>query len=255
MSTLIDLYCLPSLLTGPFPLPQHHNRIVALRSAIASYLRARSADEQNPTLLPVAPGAATADLPSITPTLFLVKDALVQAAVHDLPEALGEQPALLHALRSGDVRAAEEMVQARAWGTPGKGEDLVGSASARAALVRAASLRQAEACRLVFLVEHLLAILYQHLRLGAAGAQRGAETVGSAALAALRPSNAAQSPGGGGGVTLDQLGSAKDFDQLRRLAEPAIAALEGLVAGAALPGDRSTIELLIRRTKECLMAV
>jgi len=173
-------------------------------------------------------------MPSLTPTLFLVKDALVQAAVHDLPDALSEQPAMLQALKSGSGHLANALMH-------GKGT-ASGSASARAALARAASHRLFIASRLQFLVEQLLAILYVHLRLGEGNRRHGGAA--SHAIAALQPSRG-----------LERLGSPKDFDQLRRLVEPAIAALEQLLAVKAIPDDSSALEMLVRRTKECLLDI
>jgi len=185
----------------------------------------------------VAPVAASSEAPSSTPTLFLIKDALVQAAVYDLPEILGEQFSDLRTLRSGDMRSAEEIVESRKWATPGKGPS-----DARAALVRAASLHQADINRLIYLTEHLLAILYLHLRI-----DRGAENLhANASLGAMKSSHANMS---------ESSGSYKNVDQLRRLVEPAIAALERILSDALLSGDTSSLELLIRRTKECLLVI
>lgn len=206
-------------------------RILGLRCALSSYLCILSSHPEAPTLLPCVP-AATGDLSGVSPTLFLIKDALLQAAVHDLPDALGEQAALIGALRGGPDGSA--LVQ--------RGQE-ADSAEQRAALVKSAGMRQGEISRLGYLIEHLLAILFQHLRLGG-----GKRRMVGGALAALRPSNI-QTP------TRDpiaQLGSAKDLDQLRRLTEPAIAALERMLGERSLPGDGASFELLIRRTKECL---
>ena len=157
--------------------------------------------------------------------------------MHDLPDSLSEQAALMSALRSGTDGGPASLVQI------GDEGDV---AEQRSRLVRSAGMRQGEITRLVYLVEHLLAILFQHLRLGGG---KGRMTGG--ALAALRPSNIQTPPRD----PMAQLGSAKDLDQLRRLTEPAIAALERMLGERSLPGDGASFELLIRRTKECLAAL
>lgn len=212
-------------------------KILALRCALASYLRILSADAESPTLFPCVPAATSGDLSAVSPTLFLIKDALLQAAVHDLPDALNEQAALVAALKDGG-------------GGSGLGDDGSGEAAVvRVGVVRAASQRQYEISRLGYLVEHLLAILFQHLRYGGGGRQgRGGA---GAALAALRPSNMQTPPKS----PMELLGSVKDLDQLRRLTEPVIAALERMLGERALPGDIASFELLVRRTKECLASL
>lgn len=211
------------------------NRILALRCALASYLRILSADAESATLFPCVPVATSGDLSAVSPTLFLIKDALLQAAVHDLPDALNEQAALVSTLKSGGGFGGDGA------GGGGSGETAV----VRVGAVRAASQRQSEISRLGYLIEHLLAILFQHLRYGGGRQGRGA---GGASGAALRPSNMQTPPKS----PMEQLGSAKDLDQLRRLTEPAIAALERMLGERALPGDLASFELLVRRTKDCL---
>ncbi len=201
-----------------------------MRCALASYLRILSADTDSPTWFPCVPAATSGDLSAVSPTLFLIKDALLQAAVHDLPDALNEQAALVATLKNGG----------------GLGDDGGDAAVVRVGVVRAASQRQSEISRLGYLVEHLLAILFQHLRYGGGRGGSGAGTPG--AMAALRPSNMQTPPKS----PMELLGSAKDLDQLRRLTEPAIAALERLLGDRALPGDLASFELLVRRTKDCL---
>jgi hypothetical protein len=202
------------------------SRLLELRAAIAAYLRALTSGDDAPVLLRASPGATGGEPAGTVPTLLLVKDALVQAAAEQLPEALGDEAALAAALRGGDAAAAADAVASRGLGTPGKGP-----AAARAATARAATQRQGDAARLLSLVEHLLAVLHQHLSRCAPGA----------------PGDAAPRP------TLDDLGSPRDLDQLRRLTAPAIAALERLLGEGALPGDQAGLELLVRRTKELLM--
>jgi hypothetical protein len=180
------------------------------------------------------PAATSGDLSAVSPTLFLFKDALLQAAVHDLPDALNEQAALVSTLKSGS-----------GLGDDGGRED---AAVVRVKVVRAASQRQSEISRLGYLVEHLLAILFQHLRYGGGGRHGRGGAGGAAALAALRPSNMQTPPKS----PMELLGFAKDLDQLRRLTEPAIAALERMLGERALPGDLGSFELLVRRTKDCL---
>ena len=179
------------------------------------------------------PVATSGDLSAVSPTLFLIKDALLQAAVHDLPDALNEQAALVSTLKSGGGFGDG--------GGGGGGE----AAVVRVGIVRAASQRQSEISRLGYLIEHLLAILFQHLRYGGGRQGRGA---GGASGVTLRPSNMQTPPKS----PMEQLGSAKDLDQLRRLTEPAIAALERMLGERALPGDLASFELLVRRTKDCL---
>jgi hypothetical protein len=204
------------------------SRLLELRAAVAAYLRALTSGDDAPVLLRASPGAAGGEPAGTIPTLLLVKDALVQAAAEQLPEALGDEAALAAALRGGDAAAAADVVSSRGLGTPGKGP-----AAARAAAARAATQRQGDAARLLALVEHLLAVLHQHLSRCAPGA----------------PGETAPRP------TLDDLGSPRDLDQLRRLTAPAIAALERLLGEGALPGDQAGLELLVRRTKELLMAL
>ncbi len=200
-----------------------------MRCALATYLCILSSHTESPTLFPCVPAATSSDLSAVSPTLFLIKDALLQAAVHDLPDALNEQASLVATLRNGR----------------GLGDDSGGDAAVvRVGVVRAASQRQSEISRLGYLVEHLLAILFQQLRY--AGRQGRS---GDGVMSALRPSNMQTPPKS----PTEQLGSAKDLDQLRRLTEPAIAALERMLGERALlPGDLSSFELLVRRCKECL---
>jgi len=209
---------------------------LALRCALASYLRILSADAESPTLFPCVPAATSGDLSAVSPTLFLIKDALLQAAVHDMPDALNEQAALVATLKDGGS---------------GLGNDSSGEAAVlRVGVVRAASQRQTEISRLGYLIEHLLAILFQHLRYGGGGRQ-GRAGVPGAALVALRPSNMQTPPKS----PMELLGSAKDLDQLRRLTEPAIAALERMLGERALPGDLASFELLVKRLKDRLASL
>jgi hypothetical protein len=208
-----------------------HARVLALRGALASYLRALSAAGPAPVLFRCTP-AADPPGPGLVPTLFLLKDALVQVALSDLPEALGELPALLDALRAGDPGAVADAVRAHGLGARGKAAPAGGAAEARELVVRAAAQRHAQVGALVFLAEQLLATLYQHLRACAPAA-------GDGAAGAARP-------------TREALGSARDLDQVRRLTEPAVAALERLLGEGRLPGDRAAFDLLLRRTKEQL---
>ena len=222
-------------------------RLLSLRAALATYLQALSAGDHPAVLLRCAPDPASPDPAGLVPTLFLIKDALLQASGEDLPGALGELRELLGALGSGDGGDAAQLVRARALGTPGKGAAAGASpAEARTLVVRAAAQRQGDVSRLLFLVEHLLAVLYQHLRACSPGANSG---ISSAALSAL------QANGGTARPTLRALGSDKDLDQLRRLTAPAIAAMERLLAECDPPGDRSSLDLLVRRTKELLAAL
>ena len=227
-------------------------KIVALRCAVASYLRAMSASSTAaPILFPCAPlSSGSGDLAAITPTLFLIKDALLQAAVHDLPDALADQSALMAVLEKGGAVLTSASLYRREESNHINDDDA--AAETRAAVVRAASLRHTEVVRLGTLIEHLLAILFQHLKVVGVGASgRGG------GISALRPSNSAYPPSPSSVMKAqgNQLGSVKDLDQLRRLTEPAIAALEGLLGAGSLPGDTASFELLIRRTKERLAAV
>lgn len=186
-------------------------------------------------MFPCVPAATSGDLSAVSPTLFLIKDALLQAAVHDLPDALNEQAALVATLKDA---------------SGGFSEDRSGDAAVvRIGVVRAASQRQSEISKLGYLIEHLLAILFQHLRYGRQG--RGGAGVPGAALAALRPSNMQTPPKS----SLELLGSVKDLDQLRRLTEPAIAALERMLGERALPGDLASFDMLVKRLKDCLASL
>ena len=197
-------------------------KILGLRLALASYLQllsspsgAQDNGHPPPTLFPCVSeaGSAGGDLAAVSPTLFLFKDALLQAAVHDLPDAVADRDVCLNALRQQQQQQKMQMEE-------------------RTSMVRAATTYQKEVGLLGALIEHLLAILFQHLKVAA--------VVNS---------------GGGIDGTAQRLGSAKDLDQLRRLTEPAIVALERMLSEGVLPGDASSFELLIRRTKECFVYV
>lgn len=72
-----------------------------------------------------------------------------QAVLEDMPELLSDEPQLLDALRAGD-------------GAAGGGG---GGSPPRARLARAAAAAGAQLGKLLYLTEHLLAVLYTHLRL------------------------------------------------------------------------------------------
>lgn len=222
---------------GPLPREDQltYGLLLEVRCALVAYLRALT--QAGLVRLSCAPTLdAEGDLSlSSHPSLCLLKDALVQAAVRDLPVAVENTSTIMRALRSGDPRAVEDAVRHRdvflAAGPP-KGQ--LHPAEARAILVRAATARETEISRLLLLIEQLLALIYCHVRTGGTCLQLGGDGVNK--------------PLG------HPVGSQKDWDQLRRLLEPAIAALERMLGEGVLPVDRVSFELVLRRTKEGVAA-
>lgn len=243
-----------------------------------------------------------------------------------MPEVLEEEPQLLEALRSGGgdggVRSTE-----LALASPNGGTASAAPGAARSCLARAASAAGTQLNKLLYLSEHLMAVLYTQLRhslpaptLGSASPDKGMLAYdangGSSATENVRPSQQAlgservsipaaaalvwygrrlakvwfgrrRSSGGGwlaGWHTPQETGGMfqpaptcriccsccmpstdcwppapiallQDLDQLRRLMEPVVAALESVTArlgtGAARR-DVDSLQLLVRRTKEYL---
>lgn len=120
-----------------------------------------------------------------------------------MPEVVGDEPLLLEALRAGDdagstdiVAAATAAVGARP-ASPGSGR------SGRAVLARAAATANAQLGKLLYLTEHLLAILYTHLRLCLPAPALGAASPDKGMLAVAANGGAAAE----GGPTLAALGT------------------------------------------------
>eukprot|EP00887_Chlorella_sp_A99_P002898 scaffold6.g2898.t1 len=235
-----------------------YSKVLGLRCALAHHLHELTAGEAPAALLRCATGPGGVDAPGLVPTLFLLKDALVEAVLEDLPEVLGELPALEDALRAGEPAAAAELAQVQGPGSPGGAPP--GPAGARAAVTRATAARTRQLARLLYLVEHLLAIVFNHLRLCLPP-----PALGGGAAAAANGGALLVTPGGGGGgagqLTPGALGSERDLEQLRRLLEPVVIQLERLGAasgaGASLlrRADGSSLALLVRRTKEYLLSL
>lgn len=123
-----------------------------------------------------------------------------------MPEALGDEPLLLEALRAGDTAAGSDLVAAAAAavGAAG-GSSPPGRGGARARLARAASTAGAQLAKLLYLTEHVLAILYTHLRLclPAPALGGGAASPGKGMLAVAANGGTT----GDGALSLQALGS------------------------------------------------
>lgn len=218
-----------------------------MRAALGSYFCTASSSTSfaiapDPVLTSTDPSAG------IAPTLFLIKDALIQAVVIDLPEIISEESRAKNMLSSSSLymatrqmngggtaddlamqHAVEEYVSSK--GLP----PFADRAELRAMLVETVSRCSADVSKLISLIEHLMALLYQQLK--------------HAALAE-----------NGDGRSISK--KRNELDQLRRLTEPAITSLEQMLAGNLLvlrepsngmSGDgfqRTSFELIIRRVKE-----
>lgn len=126
-----------------------------------------------------------------------------QAVVHDMPEVVGDEPLLLEALRAGDDAGSTDIVAAAA-AAVGAGPASPGSGrGGRAVLARAAATAGAQLGKLLYLTEHLLAILYTHLRLCLPAPALGAASPDKGMLAVAANGGAAAE----GGPTLAALGS------------------------------------------------
>ncbi|KAL4853554.1 Nuclear pore complex protein NUP205 [Chlorella vulgaris] len=228
------------------------NKVLSLRCALSHYLLQLATDPRQPVVFRVSPpslgGAGVGmEVAGLMPTLFLIKDAMLQAVVYDMPEVLEEEPQLLEALRSGGgdggIRSSE-----LALASPNGGTASAAPGAARSLLARAASAAGTQLNKLLYLSEHLMAVLYTQLRhslpaptLGSASPDKGMLAYdangGSSATENVRPSQQA-------------LGSDRDLDQLRRLMEPVVAALESVTArlgtGAARR-DVDSLQLLLSR--------
>jgi hypothetical protein len=117
-----------------------------------------------------------------------------------------------------------------------------GEQGSRTAVSCDASTLDAQLSRLLYLIEHLLAIIHQHLRPDSA---------------ARRSSDRWDGVLPNGSIYAGLLGSEHELDQLRRLMEPIILKLERVMergggAGALAGKDISGLELLVRRTKESM---
>ncbi|KAL4441042.1 hypothetical protein ABPG77_010473 [Micractinium sp. CCAP 211/92] len=230
-----------------------HLRVLAMRCALSHYLLQLSADPRSPVLFRCTPSAGGRGgleaVAGLVPTLFLVKDAMLQAVLEDMPELLADEPLLLDALREGDSAGGADLAVAAAAAvaaSPGGGPG--GAVAGRAQLARAAASAGGQLSKLLYLTEHLLALLYTHLRLCLPAPALGAASPDKGLLAV-----AANGGGVEGGPGLQALGSERDLDQLRRLMEPIIMQLERATAGASLAGrDVASLALLVRRTKEYL---
>ncbi|KAL4457392.1 hypothetical protein ABPG75_012257 [Micractinium tetrahymenae] len=233
-----------------------HLRVLSLRCALSQYLLQLSADPRSPVLFRCTPSASGRGggldaAAGLVPTLFLVKDAMLQAVLEDMPELLADEPLLLDALRAGDSAGGADLAVAAAAAvaaSPGGGP--ASAAAGRARLARAAANAGSQLSKLLYLTEHLLALLYTHLRLclpaPALGAGPASPEKGMLALAA-------NGGGADGGPGLQALGSERDLDQLRRLMEPIVMQLERATAGASLAGrEVVSLALLVRRSKEYL---
>lgn len=87
-----------------------------------------------------------------------------QAVLEDMPELLGDEPLLLDALREGDAAGgADPAAAAAAVAAASPGGALAGAG--RACLARAAANAGSQLSKLLYLTEHLLALVYTHLRL------------------------------------------------------------------------------------------
>jgi hypothetical protein len=126
-----------------------------------------------------------------------------------MPELLGEEPLLLDALRAGDSPDAAELAAAAAAmsGTvavAGAASSPGGGRGGRARLARAAASAGAQLSKLLYLTEHLLALLYTHLRLCLPAPALAGSLSPDKGMLAL---GAADGGGGGGQPSLQTLGS------------------------------------------------
>ena len=120
-----------------------------------------------------------------------------------MPEVVGDEPLLLEALRAGDDAGSTDIVAAAA-AAVGAGPASPGSGrGGRAVLARAAATAGAQLGKLLYLTEHLLAILYTHLRLCLPAPALGAASPDKGMLAVAANGGAAAE----GGPTLAALGS------------------------------------------------
>lgn len=134
---------------------------------------------------------------------FCCSSAPIQAVLEDMPELLADEPLLLDALRAGDSAGGLDLAVAAAAAvaaSPGGGPAAAGAGRAR--LARAAANAGSQLGKLLYLTEHLLALLYTHLRL----------CLPAPALAAASPDKgmlalAANGGGAEGGPGLQTLGS------------------------------------------------
>ena len=125
-----------------------------------------------------------------------------------MPEVAGDEPLLLEALRSGGANGGADLAlaaaAAAAAASPGGGPAGAGGGT-RGALARAAGNAGGQLSKLLYLTEHLLALLYIHLRL----------CLPALALGTASPDKGMLGLGGGGDVEhgdapgLQALGSAR----------------------------------------------
>ncbi len=120
-----------------------------------------------------------------------------------MPELLADEPLLLDALREGDSAGGADLAVAAAAAvaaSPGGGPG--GAVAGRAQLARAAASAGGQLSKLLYLTEHLLALLYTHLRLCLPAPALGAASPDKGLLAV-----AANGGGVEGGPGLQALGS------------------------------------------------
>lgn len=214
---------------------QSFERVLSLRCALSRYLLQLSV--VGAAHFRCMPHTAVAGGQSLEPTLFLLKDALLQAVSEDLPDVLAEQPTLLAALQSPERYRDANLSKASGSG----GSTSSPLPSLRVELVLGASMLYRQLAKLLFLSEHLLAAIMMHLR--------------SSALPGNMAGGIAVEAGGAQErlAPIKALGSERDLAQLRRLLEPVILQLEQQSAGIGTLGhDQASLFLLLRRTKEQL---
>lgn len=120
-----------------------------------------------------------------------------------MPELLADEPLLLDALREGDSAGGADLAVAAAAAvaaSPGGGPG--GAITGCAQLARAAASAGGQLSKLLYLTEHLLALLYTHLRLCLPAPALGAASPDKGLLAV-----AANGGGVEGGPGLQALGS------------------------------------------------